>query len=64
MICVWDWCALNTEGTLGQFNRYYHDLSVHEKEVSIIAVPTQIDAHKCMHRHIGSRMCSQSYPEG
>jgi hypothetical protein len=63
MICAWDWCALNTEGTLGQFNRYWHDLSEDEKEVSIIAVLTQVDAYECMHRRIGSHTLSQRYPE-
>jgi hypothetical protein len=63
MICAWDWCALNTDGTLGQFNRYWHDLSEDEKEVSTIAVLTQINAHKCIHRHTGIRTLSPRYPE-
>jgi hypothetical protein len=55
MICAWDWCTLNAEGSVGQFSRYWHNLSVDEKEVSIVSVLTQIDAHKYMHRNTSGK---------
>jgi hypothetical protein len=63
MICAWDWCTLNAEGSVGQFNRYWHDLSEQEKEVSTVSVLTQIYVHKCMHRRMGSHTLSHHYPE-
>ena len=40
MICAWDWCALNPEGSVGNFNQYWADLSQEEWDVSGIFIVT------------------------